>query len=112
MQAQAKRKSVSKASALDLNRDLPLLEDSCHRQTYSPGRQRPSAPPRCSVSRVTFFAVTLLQGLIALNNLESYVPAPFHTTMLIVAICGFSVVFNTLLAKRLPLIESLLLVLY
>lgn len=59
----------------------------------------------------TFFAVTLLQGLIALNNLESYAPAPFHTTLLIVAVCGFSVVFNTLLAKRLPLIESLLLVL-
>lgn len=59
----------------------------------------------------TFFAITLLQGLIAVNNPESYVPAPFHATLLIIGVAAFSVFFNTVLAKRLPLIESLLLVL-
>lgn len=63
------------------------------------------------LAATTFVAVTMLQGAIAVNNLDSYVPEPFHVTLLIIAVAGFSVFFNTVLAKRLPLVESLLLVL-
>lgn len=58
-----------------------------------------------------FLAVTILQGVIAVNHLDSYVPEPFHATLLIMAVGAFAVFFNTVLAKKLPLVESLLLVL-
>lgn len=53
-----------------------------------------------------FLAGTQIQGLIALNS-ETYVFERWHGTLLAVAMVSFCVIFNTLLAKHLPLIESL-----
>ena len=49
--------------------------------------------------------------MIILNN-PTYVPEPWHATLLIIALTLFSVFFNTVLAKKLPLVEGLLLVLH
>ncbi|OQN95236.1 hypothetical protein B0A48_18628, partial [Cryoendolithus antarcticus] len=46
---------------------------------------------------VCFMVGGLIQALIALNN-ESYMPQPWHQTLLTIAIISSSIVFNTLLA--------------
>ena len=56
-----------------------------------------------AICAVCFLTGTVIQGLIILNN-ESYVPRAWHGSLLIIAIASFSVIFNTVLAKRLPLV--------
>lgn len=46
-----------------------------------------------------------------LNNAD-YVPERWHGTLLIIAVASFSTVFNTLLARKLPLVEGIVLVLH
>ncbi|QPC74598.1 hypothetical protein HYE68_005350 [Fusarium pseudograminearum] len=58
-----------------------------------------------------FIAGTQIQGLIILNN-PTYIPHPWHGTLLAIAVAAFTVVFNTLLARKLPLIESIVLVIH
>jgi len=53
----------------------------------------------------------VIQGLIALN-VESYVPRPYHATLLAMAVVAFAIIFNTVLAVRLPLIEGTVLILH
>lgn len=56
-------------------------------------------------------AGTIIQGLITLNN-ETYVPQGWHGTLLVIAIVSFAIFFNTLLAKKLPMVEGLILILH
>ncbi|ORY07771.1 amino acid transporter [Clohesyomyces aquaticus] len=58
-----------------------------------------------------FLAGTQIQGLIALNN-PNYTFEPWHGTLLVFAVSAFNVIFNTFLAKKLPLIESIVLVVH
>ncbi|KAK6366330.1 uncharacterized protein PV06_00806 [Exophiala oligosperma] len=60
---------------------------------------------------IAFIAGTLIQGLIVLND-QSYVFQRWHGTLLVIAITAFSILFNTFLAKRLPLVEGLVLILH
>ncbi len=53
----------------------------------------------------------VIQGLIILNN-PSYVSKPWHTTLIAIAVVAFAIVFNTVLAVRLPFIEGMVLVLH
>ena len=53
----------------------------------------------------------IIQGLIALND-ETYVPQRWHATLLTIAVISSSIIFNTFLAVRLPLIEGIVLVLH
>jgi len=53
----------------------------------------------------------IVQGLIALND-PTYVPQRWHATLLTIAIIASSIIFNTFLAVRLPLIEGVVLVLH
>ena len=46
-----------------------------------------------------------------LNNV-SYIPERWHGTLLIIAVATFSIVFNTLLARKLPLVEGVVLILH
>jgi choline transport protein len=45
-------------------------------------------------------------------NDASYIPERWHCTLLIIAIATFSIIFNTLLARKLPLLEGIILVLH
>lgn len=54
---------------------------------------------------------TIIQGLIALND-ENYPFHPWHGTLLSIAAVAFAIVFNTLLAVKLPLIEGMVLILH
>jgi amino acid transporter len=58
-----------------------------------------------------FLSGTIIQGLIALDN-PLYGYERWHGTLLVISITSFTVFFNTFLAKRLPLVEGLVLVLH
>ncbi|KAI6820140.1 amino acid transporter-like protein [Hortaea werneckii] len=66
---------------------------------------------QCAITSITFLAGSTIQGLIILND-PTYVPKQWHATLLIIALTVFSIFFNTVLAKKLPLVEGLLLVLH
>jgi hypothetical protein len=53
----------------------------------------------------------MIQGLLVLNN-PNYVFHRWHGTLLVIAVTAFCVIFNTYLAKRLPTVESIVLVVH
>lgn len=55
---------------------------------------------------------SVIQGLIVLNNLETYTFHAWHGTLLTIGVILFASIFNTLLATRLPLVEGTLLILH
>ena len=55
---------------------------------------------------------SVLQSLIVLNNLDTYIYQFWHGTLLTIAVILFASMFNTLLAVRLPMIEGVLLILH
>lgn len=60
------------------------------------------------ITSLAFLAASEIQSLLVLND-SSYVFEQWHATLLIIAISFFAIVFNTYLANRLPLIESIIL---
>ncbi|KAH6870177.1 amino acid/polyamine transporter I [Alternaria rosae] len=63
------------------------------------------------IASIAFLAGGQVQGLIILNN-PNYVPERWHGTLLVIAVATFSILFNTLLARKLPLVEGIVLVLH
>ncbi|KAF2187994.1 amino acid transporter [Zopfia rhizophila CBS 207.26] len=63
------------------------------------------------IPSIAYLAGTQIQGLIILNN-GSYVPERWHGTLLVIAVATVSIIFNTLLARKLPLIEGTVLILH
>ncbi|WEW60245.1 hypothetical protein PRK78_005730 [Emydomyces testavorans] len=66
---------------------------------------------QCTIVAISFIAGTIIQGLITLND-ATYKPQPWHGTLLVIAIASFAVFFNTLLAKKLPMVEGIFLILH
>lgn len=66
---------------------------------------------QCAIVSITFLAGTIIQGLIVLNN-EDYAFERWHGTLLVIAITLFSILFNTFLAKKLPFVEVIILILH
>ena len=64
-----------------------------------------------SIVATAFLAGTVIQGLLILN-VESYVYHAWHGTLLVYAVTVFAIIFNVFLAKRLPFVEGVLLVIY
>jgi hypothetical protein len=54
---------------------------------------------------------TQIQGVIALND-EKYVAEPWHATLMIIAVAAVAILFNTFFAKKLPLIEGVILIIH
>jgi len=54
----------------------------------------------------------MTQGLIILNYPDTYAPKQWHGTLLMFAYLAFAIVFNTFLAKRLPLLEGMFVILH
>ncbi|KAH8750375.1 putative GABA permease [Hyaloscypha finlandica] len=63
------------------------------------------------IAGVCFFTAQLIEALIILNH-PTFVPQPYHATLLIIAVAAFSIFFNTFLAKKLPLVEAILLLIH
>ncbi|PLB54842.1 amino acid transporter [Aspergillus steynii IBT 23096] len=66
---------------------------------------------QCAIVSIAFLAGTIIQGLIVLDD-PTYEFQRWHGTLLVVAITGFSIFFNTFLAKSLPMVEGLILILH
>ncbi|KAK0246605.1 hypothetical protein LTS09_018253, partial [Friedmanniomyces endolithicus] len=64
------------------------------------------------LASICFMVGSCIQGLIVLNNLDTYIFQAWHGTLLTIAVILFVSLFNTLLAARLPLIEGVLLILH
>ncbi|KAK2877814.1 hypothetical protein FQN49_001171 [Arthroderma sp. PD_2] len=58
-----------------------------------------------------FLAGTEIQGLVILNY-ENYTPQRWHGSLMTIAVITLCALFNTVLAKRLPLIEGVVLILH
>lgn len=63
------------------------------------------------IASISFLAGTQIQGLLVLND-ESYQFERWHGTLLVIAIACFSIIFNTVAAKQLPMVEGLVLILH
>ncbi|KAF2128737.1 amino acid transporter [Dothidotthia symphoricarpi CBS 119687] len=61
---------------------------------------------------IAFLVSGQIQGLMVLNNAASYMPERWHGTLLVIAVATSAIIFNTLLARKLPLIEELVLILH
>jgi amino acid transporter len=66
---------------------------------------------QCAIVSIAYLAGTIIQGLIVLNHPE-YDFQRWHGTMLVIAISTFSILFNTFLAKNLPFVEGLILIVH
>ncbi|KAJ5645398.1 hypothetical protein N7507_011409 [Penicillium longicatenatum] len=66
---------------------------------------------QCAIVSIAYLAGTIIQGLIVLNYPE-YDFQRWHGTMLVIAISSFSILFNTFLAKNLPFVEGLILIIH
>jgi amino acid transporter len=49
----------------------------------------------------------MIQGLITLNHPDTYVPKQWQGSLLVLAILFIAVIFNTLLARKLPVVEAI-----
>ena len=63
------------------------------------------------IASIAYLAGGQIQGLVILND-ASYVPSRWHGTLLVIAVATFAILFNTLLARKLPLVEDIVLVLH
>jgi choline transport protein len=63
------------------------------------------------IASIAYLAGGQIQGLVILNN-GGYVPERWHGTLLVIAVATFAILFNTLLARKLPLVEGVVLVLH
>ncbi|CAG8146698.1 unnamed protein product [Penicillium salamii] len=66
---------------------------------------------QCAIVSIAYLAGTIIQGLIVLNH-PGYNFQRWPGTLLVIAITLFSIIFNTFLAKRLPFVEVLILILH
>ena len=61
-----------------------------------------------AATSVAFLAGTIIQGLLVLIY-PDYVFEPYQGTLLCIAVVSFSILFNSYLAKKLPLVEGFVL---
>ncbi|KAL4988635.1 amino acid/polyamine transporter I [Aspergillus falconensis] len=66
---------------------------------------------QCAIVTIAMLAGTIIQGLIVLND-PSYSFERWHGTLLVIAITTFSIFFNTFLARNLPMVEALILIIH
>ncbi|KFY48511.1 hypothetical protein V495_01268 [Pseudogymnoascus sp. VKM F-4514 (FW-929)] len=63
------------------------------------------------ITSIAFLAGSQIQSLLIINN-SSYNFERWHTTLLVIAISFFAIIFNTYLARKLPLVEGIVLILH
>ncbi|OQN95522.1 hypothetical protein B0A48_18505 [Cryoendolithus antarcticus] len=64
-----------------------------------------------SICSTAFLASTIIQGIVILNH-PAHSPQPYQGTLLVWAVMFFCVFFNVFLAKKLPFVEGVLLIIY
>ncbi len=66
---------------------------------------------QCAVVAISFFAGTIIQGLLVLNS-SNYSAERWQGTLLTIAITALAIIFNTFLVKKLPMVESFTLIIH
>ncbi|KAL4788296.1 amino acid/polyamine transporter I [Aspergillus varians] len=66
---------------------------------------------QCAIVAIAMLTGTIIQSLIVLND-PGYSFERWHGTLLSIAITTFSILFNTFLAKNLPMVEALILIIH
>ena len=64
-----------------------------------------------AITGIGMLVATIIQGVAVLNN-PDYSPTRWQATLITIAVVAFCVVFNTFLARKLPLVEGCLAVLH
>lgn len=64
-----------------------------------------------NIAAGSYLVATQVQGIIQLND-AAYVPQPWHATLLVIAVAAVAILFNTFFAKKLPLIEGVILIIH
>ncbi|KAF7178962.1 hypothetical protein CNMCM7691_007786 [Aspergillus felis] len=59
-----------------------------------------------------YTVANMMVGVVAINYPETYTYEPWHVTLLVIAVALIALLFNTLLAQKLPLIEGIILVIH
>ncbi|KMP04648.1 hypothetical protein CIRG_04329 [Coccidioides immitis RMSCC 2394] len=59
-----------------------------------------------------YTVANMIIGIIEINHPDTYIAQPWHGTLLVIAVAFIAMIFNTVLAPRLPLIERTMLVFY
>ncbi|KAH2240592.1 hypothetical protein KXV81_004814 [Aspergillus fumigatus] len=59
-----------------------------------------------------YTVANMMVGVVAINYPDTYVYKPWHVTLLVIAVALVALLFNTLLAQKLPLIEGIILVIH
>ncbi|KAF2463520.1 amino acid transporter [Lindgomyces ingoldianus] len=60
---------------------------------------------------IAFLSSQQIQGLIILNNVD-YIPQRWHLSLIVIGVMTFCQLFNTFLARKLPLVEGIILILH
>jgi choline transport protein len=66
---------------------------------------------QCACATTAYICGTQIQALLTLNY-PTYIPHPWHGCLLSIAVAAHGVFFNTWLAKKLPLVEGIVLVIH
>ncbi|OGM41093.1 putative amino acid permease [Aspergillus bombycis] len=64
------------------------------------------------IAGCSYTVANMMVGVIAINYPDSYTYQPWHVTLLVIAVALVALLFNTLLAQKLPLIEGIILVIH
>jgi choline transport protein len=66
---------------------------------------------QCSCATLAYLCGTQIQALLSLNY-PNYVAKSWHGSLLTIAVAAYGVIFNTWMAKKLPLVEGIILVIH
>jgi hypothetical protein len=64
-----------------------------------------------NIASGSYLVATQVQGIIILND-PNYSPPAWHATLMIIAVAAIAILFNTFFAKKLPLIEGVILIIH
>ncbi|THC87848.1 hypothetical protein EYZ11_012707 [Aspergillus tanneri] len=64
------------------------------------------------IAGCSYTVANMMVGVIAINYPDSYVYQPWHVTLLVIVVALVALLFNTLLAQKLPLIEGIILIVH
>ncbi|KAF7156356.1 hypothetical protein CNMCM6106_009623 [Aspergillus hiratsukae] len=59
-----------------------------------------------------YTVANMMVGVVAINYPDTYTYEPWHVTLLVIAVALVALLFNTVLAQKLPLIEGIILVIH
>lgn len=111
MSPDTRLKHVCGANTININRVSEFSPRSCQRFLSYISGWLCVLGWQVNIASGCYLVALQLQGIIALND-ASYVAKPWHGTLMVIASATVCLLFNTFLAKKLPLVEGLMLIIH